>query len=196
MQENNLKSYPIFVSNLLGSTFSNHQELKQSMVELVHNAKEDDYTNRKGFITTSDLQHHPVFEPLIQTITNLSNEIKKSWELDESIKLGIQQMYGAVAEPGGTTISHEVPYTFLHGMYFLNTPPDAGNLIITHPADRVDFYANLKFKTPNLDNTFRFETPMPEGDIIFLPGYLKNHTSFNDSNENRIVINFSIKALK
>ena len=187
-----LVAYPMFVSPLWIMTYDSHKDEQQSYIDYIEETDREPYN--KGFLTGGELHNKTLFQPLVETISLISNTLIETWELEPHMtQLGIQQMWGSCTMPGGLLMPVEVPNSFATGMYFVKTPPNSGNLLIDNPNNNISYYSKMHRKEANEFNVEKFETVTPEGDIIVYPGNLKSMQTTNENiNENRYVIYFSL----
>jgi uncharacterized protein (TIGR02466 family) len=187
-----IHTYPMFITPLWIDDFDAHLECQQSYIDYIEDTNREDHNS--SFITSGELHNNTIFEPLVQYLTHISKELVNIWELETNMtQIGIQQMWGSCASPGGLLMPIMVPNAFVTGTYFVKTPPESGTLLIDNPNTNLDFYANMHRRDTNEFNVDKYETVMPEGSIALYPGNLRSIvTTNNNPTENRYVIHFSL----
>lgn len=200
--KSNVTQHGIFNSCLWTVPFEDHQNDKLNYIKTLEDYKKNTINkntniHHRTFITSQDLHTNPAFDNLVQKISSDCKSIIDYWKLEDGVKIGISKMWGSITQPGGILMPQAVPFTFLYGIYFLNTPPGSGELSINNPSINPDFYAALPVKEITSFNTEKFITPMPEGIITLLPGYLNVHSTINDhDNDSRFIIHFALTILR
>ena len=70
----------MFVSPLWIMTYEEHEEQKQSFIDFIEKAPREPYN--RAFITDSELQNNELFQPLVSTISKISETLIREWELE------------------------------------------------------------------------------------------------------------------
>lgn len=194
-QSMNIFSTPMWVYDSLS-----HEENKNNIIETLENYQQDTHNrNRKHFktfVTTRDLQHNPNFEFIIQDLKNIGHELITDWKLEESLSLGIGDMWATVSHKDGIIMPHINTHGFLYGMYFLNTPPDSGYLKLENPVYDKSFFDNFVSRELTEFNIPEFITPIPEGSYCIFPSHLSSQITNNNTDQDRIIIHFVLKVLE
>ena len=200
MQENVIEQHTMFSNPVWSIGVDSHHKYEKNYIETLNAYREKtsnlNKRHHRTFITSNDLHHNTAFGNLVEDLTLISSKMKEIWMLEDGTKIGIQQMWGSITQPGGILMPHQVPFTFLYGMYFLKTPPLSGNLVVDNPTYDANFFATLAINQTNTFNTPKFSFPMPQGHIVLLPGHLDLHTTMNDDEEDRYIIHFSLVIVK
>jgi len=199
--ETKIKYTDAFKTSIFNMPFDDHLKNKENYIKTLDDFKantlDQGFNHHRTFITTTDLHSHPAFDSIIENISTGCKDILDLWKLEKGTKLGISKMWGSVTQSGGILMSHTVPFTFLYGMYFVSTPPDSGNLVIDNPAINSDFFAGLPITEITSFNTGKFISPMPEGMIVLLPGYLNIHSTVNNhKTDSRYILHFALTILR
>ena len=190
----------IFSSHIWQRMATFHETQQDNFVETL-----DDYTkhtpsfrthDQNTFVTNTDLHHNPVFSDLVSQISKDCDRFVEEWEFEVGAKIGISKMWSTIANPGGMSVRHSVPFTFLNGIYFLKTPPDSGDILVENPTVNPDYFNRMPIKTVNSFNAPGFAMAMPEGMMIYLPGNLKIDITNNQHQQDpRYLVHFTLTVL-
>jgi uncharacterized protein (TIGR02466 family) len=91
-----------------------------------------------------------------------------------------------VTHPGGKTLGHKHPNTFIVVSTYLNVPENGGFYEAKDPLeDLKSFYYR------NDPDWYWKQVPVTSGDLLLFPGWLKHRTQENKSNEDRWVLTTS-----
>lgn len=177
----------------------NHNEHKDKIVETLkdyqlknHNRNVD---HIKTYLTSDDLQHNVNFEPIVELLKTTTSDLIDDWNLDESQSLGINKMWASITGLQGLLRSHHVPFSFLYGMYFVHTPPESGMLRLDYPTLDKNYFYYFQPREVNAMNSKQFVTPIPEGTCVLFPSHLNCDITPNYTEEDRIIIHFSLKVM-
>jgi len=186
----------IFSTPIFNTTYSKHEHEQSEIIDVLDSYKEktvnQNRKHHKTFISPCDLHHNPNFDNLVEEISTIIPKLKERWYLEDPTKIGIKHMSGSITSPGGLLMPHKETFVFMNGIYFLNTPPLSGFLSIESPVVDVSFYSNLSIIENNSINSPEVSLLMPQGNVMFFPGYLRHQITLNEAELNRYLIHFSL----
>mgnify|MGYP001243607851 CR=1 FL=1 len=87
---------------------------------------------------------------------------------------------------------HIHPESDISGTFYVQTPPNCGNIIFNPPASAYNYH-KLTHRSTVLEKSLHFE-PMPARMILF-PSYLEHMVQDNKNTEERISVAFNIKLI-
>ena len=99
--------------------------------EIVEWSKNDsgvNKTNVKGWHSQTDMNHKKEYDPLIQELFQMQNEIIQEEHLDIKPRLG--NMWANINPPGGYNNGHIHPNSLFSGAYYVKASPNSGRLIM------------------------------------------------------------------
>jgi uncharacterized protein (TIGR02466 family) len=132
----------------------------------------------------------PVFQPLVNELFTMMNDIWQEEWLDRKPVLG--NMWANINPPGGYNAPHIHPNSLFSGVYYIKTPENSGDLVCNEPraGAQLNMPARKKGKPPKHLWREVHLKPM-EGRIIIFPYYLWHCVEPNQSNDIRISVSFN-----
>ena len=88
-------------------------------------------TNRNGWHSTTEMHKMPVFQPLVNELFVMMQDIWKEEWLDREPVLG--NMWANINPPGGSNAPHIHPNSLFSGVYYIKAPKKSGNLVCNDP---------------------------------------------------------------
>ena len=147
-------------------------------------------TNRNGWHSTTEMHEMPVFQPLVNELFIMMNDIWKEEWLDREPVLG--NMWANINPPGGYNAPHVHPNSLFSGVYYIKTPKDSGKLCCNDPRPGVQLNMPLRKEGRPSKHLWRECHLEPvEGRIIIFPSYLWHNVAPNESNDIRISVSFN-----
>ena len=147
-------------------------------------------TNVNGWHSQTDMNHKKEYEPLIQELFTMQNEIIQEEYLDIEPKLG--NMWANINPPGGYNQSHLHPNSLFSGAYYVKASPNSGRLALMDPRPGVQ--QNMPTRKPGKlpRELWRdaYYDPVP-GRIIMFPAWMWHKVEINKSNDTRISVSFN-----
>jgi uncharacterized protein (TIGR02466 family) len=138
-------------------------------------------SNFGGYQTKDNLHEIPVFKELTTGIEKIVNEAILS-EYKVPSYLVIKEMWANINYKHCFNYSH-IHGECLSGVFYLDVPPNSGNLILVNPAVR---------STGKLFENKNFLIKPEKYACIFFPSWLEHYVEPNLSDEKRISISFNI----
>ena len=136
------------------------------------------------------MNHKKEFEPLIEELFTMQNEIIQEEHLNMEPKLG--NMWANINPSGGYNQMHLHPNSLFSGAYYIKAPPNSGRLQMMDPRPGVQ--QNMLSRKPGkLPRELWREThydPVP-GRIIMFPAWMWHKVEPNKSNDIRISVSFN-----
>ena len=132
----------------------------------------------------------PVFQPLVNELFIMMNDIWKEEWLDREPVLG--NMWANINPPGGYNAPHIHPNSLFSGVYYIKAPKNSGNLVCNDPRPGVQLNMPARKKGQPPKHLWREVHLEPvEGRIIMFPFYLWHSVEPNKSNDIRISVSFN-----
>jgi len=128
--------------------------------------------------------------PLVKELYNLQNEIYKEECIDRQPVLG--NMWANINPPGGSNEFHTHPNCLFSGVYYVTTPKNSGELIISDPRPGVQQIKPVRKNESLPRDVWRevFLEPK-EGRLLMFPAWLWHRVAVNQSKYLRISISFN-----
>ena len=147
-------------------------------------------TNRNGWHSTTEMHKMPVFQPLINELHIMINDIWKEEWLDREPVLG--NMWANINPPGGYNAPHIHPNSLFSGVYYVKTPPNCGRLICQDPRPGIQTCMPTRKKEKPPKYLWRDVHLQPqENRAIIFPAWLWHQVEPNQSNDIRISVSFN-----
>jgi len=147
-------------------------------------------TNVKGWHSETDMHKIPVFEPLVNELFKMQNEIFKEEFLDSEPILG--NMWANINPPGGYNRPHLHPNCHFSGVYYIKALENSGQIIFNDPRTTSHMVMPNRIKakpSPDLWREVRVDPVV--GRIIIFPAWLWHCVEPNESNDIRISVSFN-----
>ena len=164
--------------------------LEKHIIEWSNQDKGVSKTNVNGWHSQTDMNHKKEYEPLIQELFTMQNEVTQEEYLDIKAKLG--NMWANINPPGGYNQSHLHPNSLFSGAYYVKALPNSGRLSLMDPRPGVQQVMPTR-KPGKLPRELWRETyynPVP-GRIIIFPSWMWHKVEPNQSNDIRISVSFN-----
>ena len=164
--------------------------LEKHIIEWSNQDKGVSKTNVNGWHSTTDMNQKTKYEPLIQELFKMQNEIIEEEQLDIEPKL--VNMWANINPPGGYNQSHLHPNSLFSGVYYVKAPPNSGRLSLMDPRPGVQqcMPPRKKVKLPRELWRETYYDPVP-GRIIMFPAWMWHKVGINKSNDIRISVSFN-----
>lgn len=188
---------PIFASPTWQQSYNNHDSKKSEYIDhlekyVANNINKDGHGHLNTFVTNVTLHLDPVFEDLVKGLILIGDELKSSYNLMPSLNIGLSQMWATIGDTNSIVMPHYETGKLFYGVYYLNTPPDTGNIVLGRDNGDRSYHEKIAYTEANIFNTETFKSTMPEGDIFIYPSYLSTSITQNLSKDDkRIVIHFT-----
>ena len=161
--------------------------------EIVEWSKKDpglQKTNKNGWHSTTEMHERPVFQPLVNELFLMMNDIWKEEWLDREPILG--NMWANINPPGGYNVPHIHPNSLFSGVYYIKAPKNSGNLCCDEPRAGAQLNMPIRKEGKLPKELWREVYLEPvEGRIIIFPYYLWHNVTPNKSNDIRISVSFN-----
>ena len=179
----------IYIKDLPNSEQLNSY-LEKHIIEWSNQDKGVSKTNVNGWHSTTDMNQKTKYEPLIQELFKMQNEIIEEEHLDIEPKLG--NMWANINPPGGYNQSHLHPNSLFSGAYYIKTPPNSGRLQLMDPRPGVQqcMPPRKKVKLPRELWREIYYDPIP-GRMIIFPSWMWHKVEPNKSNDIRLSVSFN-----
>ena len=164
--------------------------LEKHIIEWSNQDKGVSKTNINGWHSTTDMNQKTKYEPLIQELFKMQNEIIKEEYLNMEPKLG--NMWANINPPGGYNQSHLHPNSLFSGAYYVKASPNSGRLSLMDPRPGVQQCMPPRKKGELPRELWRetYYNPIP-GRIIMFPAWMWHKVEPNKSNDIRISVSFN-----
>jgi len=164
--------------------------LEKHIVEWSKNDTGVKKTNVNGWHSQTDMNQRKEYEPLIQELFQMQNEIIQEERLDIKPRLG--NMWANINPPGGYNNGHLHPNSLFSGAYYVKAPPSSGRLQLMDPRPGVHHCmpARKKGKMPRELWREAYYDAVP-GRLIMFPSWLWHKVEPNQSNDIRISVSFN-----
>ena len=164
--------------------------LEKHIAEWSNQDKGVSKTNVKGWHSQTDMNHKKEYDPLIQELFQMQNEIIQEEYLDIKPKLG--NMWANINPPGGYNNGHIHPNSLFSGAYYVKASPNSGRLQLMDPRPGVQqvMPPRKKVKLPRELWRDAYYDPAP-GRIIMFPAWMWHKVEPNKSNDIRISVSFN-----
>ena len=147
-------------------------------------------TNKNGWHSTTEMHELPVFQPLVNELFLMMNDIWKEEWLDREPILG--NMWANINPPGGYNVPHIHPNSLFSGVYYIKAPKNSGNLCCDEPRAGAQLNMPIRKEGKLPKELWREVYLEPvEGRIIIFPYYLWHNVTPNKSNDIRISVSFN-----
>ena len=164
--------------------------LEKHIVEWSNQDKGVHKTNVNGWHSKTDMNHKKEYEPLIQELFQMQNEIIQEEHLDIKPRLG--NMWANINPPGGYNNGHVHPNSLFSGAYYVKAQPNSGRLHVMDPRPGVQqvMPARKPGKIPRELWRETYYDPIP-GRLIMFPSWMWHKVEPNQSNDIRISVSFN-----
>ena len=147
-------------------------------------------TNRNGGHSTTEMHKMPVFQPLVNELFLMMQDIWKEEWLDREPLLG--NMWANINPPGGSNRPHIHPNALFSGVYYVKCNSDSGRLKIYDPRPGNQYIMPIRKQgNPGIDFWREANLQPIDGRIIMFPAWLWHSVEDNTSNDIRISISFN-----
>ena len=147
-------------------------------------------TNRNGWHSTTEMHKMPVYQPLVNELFVMINDIWKEERIDRAPVLG--NMWANINPPGGYNAPHVHPNSLFSGVYYIKSLKNSGRLSCIDPRPGVQLNMHTRKKGELPKYLWREVNLEPkEGRIIMFPYYLWHSVEPNESNDIRISVSFN-----
>jgi len=147
-------------------------------------------TNRNGWHSTTEMHKMPVFQPLVNELFLMMNDIWKEELLDREPLLG--NMWANINPPSGYNAPHIHPNSLFSGVYYIKTPENSGKFHCVDPRPGVQLVMPTRKSgqlPKHLWREARFDAKV--GRILMFPAWLWHSVEPNLSNDIRISVSFN-----
>ena len=147
-------------------------------------------TNRNGWHSTTEMHKIPVFQPLVNELFLMMNDIWKEELLDREPMLG--NMWANINPPGGYNAPHIHPNSLFSGVYYIKAPENSGKFHCVDPRPGVQLVMPIRKSgqlPKHLWREARFDAKV--GRILMFPAWLWHSVEPNLSNDIRISVSFN-----
>jgi hypothetical protein len=191
----------IFVNTMFRSSFSKHKEVQSMFDRIVDDyQKQSNNTNIQHINTwqsKDNFQTNNAFKHISESdeVKGFCKEIFEKFDIKQGQSIAITRASIQSIMPGGCLTKRKNVSSFYTGMYFVNSDPDSGGLVIDNPVSEY-YYNNIPVENKNPYNSWQTFLPMPEGEIYFVPGYFDLCTTPNMSEKPLNLITFDLEIIK
>lgn len=157
---------------------------------LTDNPAETGYSsfNNGDLIKNPDFKiFYDALRPIITEFFNQLNagpDFQSEWEYENS--------WAAVYPKSAYVPHHNHGNVHWSGVYYVQTPPDCGNLIFFDPKE---YALSNEPRDTKWRGNRRSEVQVSAGKFLVWPGYLKHESAPNQSDTDRIIISFNINCI-
>jgi uncharacterized protein (TIGR02466 family) len=147
-------------------------------------------TNMHGWHSDNLDSSHKEFNPLVNELYAMQNEIYQEEWLDKKPILG--NLWANLNPPGAYNRPHIHPNALWSGVYYVKAPENSGKLVFNDP--RIGAQMNLPTLKPGVTPQHLWREcylPPISGRIIMFPAWLWHCVELNESNDIRISVSFN-----
>ena len=147
-------------------------------------------TNRNGWHSTTEMHKMPVYQPLVNELFVMMNDIWKEEWLDREPVLG--NMWANINPPGGYNRPHLHPNSHFSGVYYIKAPKNSGQIVFNEPRSGAHMVMPSRKEGEPPSHLWREVRVNPlEGRIVMFPSWLWHCVEPNESNDIRISVSFN-----
>lgn len=193
-----MKLQQMFVIPLWAGEFDLHAKCKQKYIDSLtqyfeNNSIITDHADCNTAYTKSILHIDSTYNEIIEQIIKSCPDILKELNIDPTCTLGIDRMQASVSSKGGIIPENFETSALLKGFYFLQTPPESGQMSIRLDISDRSYFDLFKTTELNTLNTNCLDFPIPEGSILIMPAHLTTNITSNLSDKQRMIFTFNLK---
>jgi len=173
-----------------------NKELYRAYVDkLIDNSPVVDRLDKISSTTKKALHTVPVFEELVGFLGSLCPRIHEDFDISLDKSIAVSAMWCTRCEKHEFIPNQTQSNGFLYGAYFLQAPPNSGDILITNEIADRNYFGNIWPDSSNTINTNVFQGQIPEGEILLMPAHLTTSYTFNYADDNRYILNFILQVL-
>ena len=177
-------------------------------IRTIHNQDEEgifrsNFRGLGGWHSKNFLHQQPAFDPLTQRIHQAGRRISETLGYDHRKTLKVTTMWSIINPPGSSNKVHDHPGCYWSGVYYIQTPENAGDIEFTDPRtvhimNQPSFKPDQKRSQENWTKV-RF-VPRP-GKMIIFPSWLYHGVDPNlceqqGADADRVIISFNLSQVK
>jgi uncharacterized protein (TIGR02466 family) len=147
-------------------------------------------TNMNGWHSTTDMHLKQEYQPIVQELYKMQEEIYQEEWLDRKPMLG--NMWANINYPGGYNRPHVHPNSLYSGVYYVKSNAQAGELVVNDPRPGIQTMMPIRKQGQPPKHLWREAhlDPIP-GRILMFPAWLWHCVEPNKSNDIRISVSFN-----
>ena len=147
-------------------------------------------TNMNGWHSKTDMHLKLEYQPLVNELYKMQEEIYQEEWLDRKPMLG--NMWANINYPGGYNRPHVHPNCLFSGVYYVKSQPGAGQLVVNDPRPGIQTMMPIRKSGQPPQHLWREAhlDPIP-GRIIMFPAWLWHCVEPNKTNDIRISVSFN-----
>jgi uncharacterized protein (TIGR02466 family) len=195
MQKQTIFEIPLYVCEV-----ENHQDQKQKLITYIDEYFEKDIQTinleNTAEVTEKNLHVSNWFDDLVKYIGSQCPQLHGDFGISLNRSLGVSGMWATRCQRGFRIDQEVFANYFLYGAYFLQTPPNSGNLSVLNLTTDRDYFSKIAPTKVNTVNTNVFETAVPEGSMLLFPSHLIPKYSTNASDDPRYIVHFLIDIVE
>lgn len=167
-----------------------NQKYKDFLIQLSKKSPGMMRSNRGGWQSDITLWEHGVFKPLLEKVTNITQNIIESISQNHP-QMVIRSMWGNINPTGGMNFTHVHPSGWMSGVYYIQLPKGSDEIVFEdpRPARMMDFQRSCLIG----DEYFTHNPKV--GELLLFPSWLPHFVPPNNSREERISIALNIELL-
>ena len=199
--------FPTLVFNTL---CSGHSELNEYLLKLIHEERERDQAGiersnfRKlgGWHSHNNLHKEKAYKPLTDRIHQAGRRISKHLGYASDMHLRIGTMWSIINAPGSFNNAHIHPGSHWSGVYYIQTPKNAGDIEFTDP--RTPYVMNQPSFEPgkkrSKENWTKVRFTPKAGRMLIFPSWLyhavdPNLSELEGADGERVIISFNMSQV-
>ena len=202
MQSLPVDSTPIIECNVDKIQVTNHNDIKDQLMHVIHDLYKSNVnynTSNHSSVWTSPngLQSIHSFARIAggQEVQTYANLMMNRYRIKSNRQIAITDMWVTITPPGGMTIPKNRIKSLATGIYFLNAPQENASINFKKPID-----SHWYDKVYDPFNRSHYNAPeealqMQEGYIYFFPSYIESYTTTNNSDFERVSIEFIMDSV-
>ncbi len=186
-----LFSVPIWLRQVVDHKRIN-AELRKHVAALEKREPSVKRSNVGGWHSAANLHLNEDFAEIRRIIGTACAQCAESMGFDfSSHHLKFSEMWANRNGPGDYNRAHIHPNSFLSGAYYVQLPPNAGDIEFYDPVRERSMQV-LPTKDKTLLNSQSVEYECEEGSLVIFPAWLQHAVGANNSSSDRISISFNM----
>jgi len=169
-----------FNSNL-SSNYDEHEHpiVEGSIVKLLDTVSDDSNLNK---------MHDENMNVLADFLLEHCKEYWKILDFTHYLEPRILHLWAGIQKKGSRTVSHNHNPVPIGGVFYLESRPEQGNLLLENPLDLLLGKNITNANNDRVPNRLYHEVEAYTGKLVLFPGWMKHHTKGNPTDDVRIAL--------
>lgn len=188
---------PLFTIPLFYEDINNAEHHKKdfmtALISYERTMSNDNIRHVKTWQTPNDLHINPVFEPVIEGISDIMHEVKDRYKLSDTETTGIDSMCGLSINTDGKMLSTYQTGGFMHGVYFVEVPKEIKLSFNNIIPDR-SYFPNIFSYESNDVNSDYYSVDAKEGQMLICPSFVSIESNINFASKSLRYLYFTVRT--